>query len=308
MKHNPQSTWQAALSFEEFFEQPKPPQSWLLTYLDVFVLIIMLVITLLTLSDFQEKEQSTLKQTKQNKISKPIIQQKTPKAVIAKKVTLPTKTKPLSKKSTETKPPLAIKQATKSIKQEQPTSKKIFKNTKPEAVSTTIESDKILISQKIKDSLNSQQSNEALQHQLEKTVAELGLVDSVKMKVTLGYAQLEIQDQVLFRSSEAKLLNAGEELLKKLAPLLDQSLGLIYIEGHTDNRPIKTEQYPSNWELGAARATSVLHYLVSQRLDSSRLRAVTYADTKPLADNNTKEGRGKNRRVSIVIKVSDKID
>jgi len=79
MKHNPQSPWQAALSFEELFEQPKPQQSWLLTYLDVFVLIIMLVVTLLTLSDFQAKEQGTLKQVNHNKPSKPIIQKKVSK-------------------------------------------------------------------------------------------------------------------------------------------------------------------------------------------------------------------------------------
>ena len=147
-----------------------------------------------------------------------------------------------------------------------------------------------------------------MQKQLKETVEQLGLTDSVDMKVTQGYAQLEIQDKILFKSSEATLLNAGEALLKKLTPLLGQSSGLIYIEGHTDNRPIKTIRFPSNWELGAARATSVLHYLASQKLETSRLRAITYGDTKPIADNKTREGRGKNRRVSIVIKISDKFD
>ena len=73
---------------------------------------------------------------------------------------------------------------------------------------------------------------------------QLGLTDSVDMKVTQGYAQLEIQDKILFKSSESTLLNAGEALLKKLIPLLSHSSGLIYIEGHTDNRPIKTVRFP----------------------------------------------------------------
>ncbi|NOQ76740.1 MAG: OmpA family protein, partial [Methylococcaceae bacterium] len=60
--------------------------------------------------------------------------------------------------------------------------------------------------------------------------------------------------------------------------------------------------------LGAARATSVLHYLASQDLNANRLRAITYGSTKPIADNKTRQGREKNRRVSLIIKVSDKID
>ena len=75
-----------------------------------------------------------------------------------------------------------------------------------------------------------------------------------------------------------------------------------------NNIPIKTVKFPSNWELGAARATSVLHYLATQKLDVNRLRAVTYGSTKPVADNSTKQGREKNRRVSLVIKISDKED
>ena len=89
---------------------------------------------------------------------------------------------------------------------------------------------------------------------------------------------------------------------------MKQAKGLIYIEGHTDNRPIKTAQFPSNWELGAARATSVLHFLASQQIDANRMRAVTYADTKPLADNATEQGRQRNRRVNIVIKVSEQLN
>lgn len=146
-----------------------------------------------------------------------------------------------------------------------------------------------------------------LQKQLTKMIKDLGLNNAVDMKVTLGYAQLEIQDKILFKSSEAKLLENGKSLLKKLAPLLDQSLGLIFIEGHTDNQPIKTEKFPSNWELGATRATNVLRYLITENIKPTRLRAMSSAATKPLADNSTSEGRERNRRVSIMIQVADKI-
>ncbi|MDD5578940.1 MAG: OmpA family protein [Methylobacter sp.] len=144
-----------------------------------------------------------------------------------------------------------------------------------------------------------------LQQQLSKKIDEFGLKDSIEIKVKQGYAELEIQEEVLFKSSEAYLTVDGKLLLQRLSPLLKQAVGLILIEGHTDNRPIHTPQFPSNWELGSSRATSVLHFLASQQLDSNRLRAITYADTMPIADNSTPEGREKNRRVNILIKISD---
>jgi len=339
----------AALSIEDLFEQPKQNHSWLLTYLDVFVLIIMLVVTLLTLSDFKTKKKEPKQPTKISTLTKTSPHKlNTKKATVVSVASLNTKTvektkilkKPLEKKInvannkdikpvkiSETIPqktdtikaiPDIVKKEDIQIDNQQNIVRKIASKNTPTHKDTTrpvqVQQEEIEVSKiEIEPSKQIQATKEpaeknSLQKQLSSTVAELGLTDSVKMKITLGYAQLEIQDKILFKSSEANLLSAGNELLKKLAPLLDQSLGLIYIEGHTDNRPIKTKQFPSNWELGATRATSVLHYLVSQNLNSSRLRAITFADTKPIADNSTKEGRERNRRVSIVIKVSDKIE
>ncbi len=277
-------------------------QNWLLSYVDVFILIIMLVITLISLSNF--KEQSAIEkipqETQQNtqitvNHTTDIPQQNTPKIVenTQSEIDLPisniynqkqpiTPTSPLTEQPTE-----IINQPTesKNTKDSQP----ITEAEKPQAKSKT--DDESNLREKFKNSLS-----------------ELGLIDSVNMTISLGYAQLEIQDKILFKSSEAVLVNKGKELLTKLIPLLKQSSGLIYIEGHTDSRPINTVKFPSNWELGAARATSVLHFLASQQLNANRLRAVSYGDTKPIADNSTAEGREKNRRVNMIIKVSDKID
>ena len=73
------------------------------------------------------------------------------------------------------------------------------------------------------------------------------------------------------------------------------------IEGHTDNRPIKKSGWKSNWELSTARALSVLHYLSEKSVAEPRLAAIGYGEYKPVASNDTKEGRQKNRRVEIVI-------
>lgn len=305
MNNRPSTHHHASSSIEDLIDHASNhQQNWLLSYLDVFVLIIMLILTIMALNDFKTEQPPKAHKKDSAVESKPKTQvdivKHTPIPPAPTTVEPAAPTENLEKadnlintiKKIDQKPVLLNNTQTPSLLTEDKTEPN--NNLNPLSV-PTLTSDH-------------QPADDQLQQQLKKTVEALGLSNSVKMKVTQGYAQLEIQDKILFSSSESKLLDEGEILLKKLAPLLEQSLGLIYIEGHTDNRPIKTTKFPSNWELGAARATSVLHFLVTQQVDSSRLRAITYGDTKPIADNTTIEGRGKNRRVSIAIKVSDKIN
>ena len=292
----------ASLSIEEQLPFPRhqQQQSWLLTYVDVFILIIMLVITLIALSDFkseiEQQRETTQVQKKQKKTEKisPALQQTS--ASIPADIKQIIQPAPAIEKTTQAPQQTSIQElATEQPEPEVQEPLPLITDQPTEVASA--------------ESVPPEETDENKQLQdFKNSLTELGLIDSVNMTVILGYAQLEIQDKILFKSSEAVLVNAGENLLKKISLLLKQSTGLIYIEGHTDNRPIKTAKFPSNWELGAARATSVLHYLSSQNLDASRLRAITYGSTKPIADNATKEGREKNRRVSLIIKVSDKID
>ena len=93
-------------------------------------------------------------------------------------------------------------------------------------------------------------------------------------------------------------------MLDKLVPLLARGGHTITVEGHTDNVPISTPQFPSNWELSAARASTVVRHLIARGIPADRLSAVGYADTRPLAANDTEAGRAKNRRVSIIIAVA----
>lgn len=296
MNRHVQTKHLAALHIEDFFRQTESRNyQWLLTYLDVFILIIMLVISLIALSEFENEEQFKKIQSQQIKLEKANSQATT------------------FSQSFKTKKPPSIKKRTKTTTEDKKIQQEIL--TKPNVEQppprspekTTIFDHHVIKFYESNLKKENQLNDDALQKHLKTTVDQLGL-KSVDIKVTLGYAQIEIQDKILFGSSEASLLKEGNRLLKKLIPLLVQSSGLIYIEGHTDNRPIKTSQFPSNWELGAARATSVLHYLTSQNIDSSRLRAITYGDTKPIADNSTDEGREKNRRVSLVIKILDNIN
>ncbi|MDO9169508.1 MAG: OmpA family protein [Methylobacter sp.] len=305
MSKYPLSKLQSSLSLEDLLNQPDThnSQNWLLSYLDVFVLIVMLVITLITLSDLNTEQQqaATKPQAIKSRTVPAVI---CPPVVAATIVTCPplvvAKNKPV-----QTTVPIENNVGIKTEAKESDNIAPIPVNT-PEINSA----DKVTI-KPMPLPINTEQATvkptdeNKLQQQLTKAINEFGLNKTVNIKVTHGYAQLEIQDNVLFKSSEADLTVPGEALIKRLTPLLKQAVGLILIEGHTDNIPIKTAKFPSNWELGSARATSVLHLLVSQQLDSSRLRAISYADTMPVTDNATPKGREKNRRVNILIKFSE---
>ncbi|MFP3471258.1 OmpA family protein, partial [Micrococcus sp. SIMBA_144] len=98
-------------------------------------------------------------------------------------------------------------------------------------------------------------------------------------------------------SGEATVLEDAYPFLNKVADLLAGIPNFVKVEGHTDNRPIDTYRFPSNWELSSARASSVIRYLTrTENLDPTRFIAVGYGDTRPIAPNDTSENLQKNRR------------
>lgn len=300
MSKDPFSKLQSSLSLEDLLDQPNTHDSkkWLLTYLDVFVLIVMLVITLITLGDI-----------KVTTIKPQVVKPKKAPAVTCPPAATPVIVNCPPLVAVENKPlqAIALPENAAEIKADNAAAKDSDSITPAPAQTPEIATESPNPPQPAAPLQANGHSAEEdkLQQQLTKAIDEFGLNKAVNIKVTQGYAQLEIQDKVLFKSSEATLTASGEALIKRLVPVLKQAVGLILIEGHTDNLPIKSAQFPSNWELGASRATSVLHYLVSQQLDSRHLRATTYADTMPIADNSTAAGREKNRRVNILIKFSE---
>ncbi len=111
-----------------------------------------------------------------------------------------------------------------------------------------------------------------------------------------------LTDQLLFDSGQATLKAAGKPLLHEVASMLNvDRREPITVEGYTDNVPISTPQFPSNWELSTARATTVVQFLITQGVDTNRLGAAGYADLHALANNATAAGRQLNRRVEIVL-------
>ncbi len=112
---------------------------------------------------------------------------------------------------------------------------------------------------------------------------------------------VEISASILFASAEASLSQKSKEVLKEVAQLLKNEPNHIQVEGFTDNLPISSVQYPSNWELSSARASSVVRLFVDQGIAENRLVAIGRGANDPIADNATSEGRSRNRRISLTI-------
>ena len=103
--------------------------------------------------------------------------------------------------------------------------------------------------------------------------------------------------------TKSPLRPEAKPLLNKLASILKRIPNQIVIEGHTDNRPIHTPQFPSNWELSTARAASLVRYLVEdQHLEAARFEVAGYGEYRPVAENGDDQGRKANRRVELIIK------
>ena len=149
-------------------------------------------------------------------------------------------------------------------------------------------------------------TQEALSKSLQDEISKGNItIQQVRDRLTINMV-----DRVLFDSGQAQVKPAGMKVLKQVGDVLNQiSDKQIRIEGHTDNVPISTklqDRFKTNWELSTARATTVVRYLIDQGgVDRQYLSAVGYADTHPLASNDSEEGRSSNRRIEIVLYPKD---
>lgn len=112
---------------------------------------------------------------------------------------------------------------------------------------------------------------------------------------------VEINARVLFAPGDAILAPAAVTALRAVAEVLARAEFPVTVEGHTDNLPIRTGRFPSNWELSAVRASSVVRLFIESGVRGDRLTAAGYADQRPVTDNTNEEGRARNRRVTILI-------
>ncbi|MDH5570529.1 MAG: flagellar motor protein MotD [Gammaproteobacteria bacterium] len=179
--------------------------------------------------------------------------------------------------------PIQLGQESKSIRPAEPESKQIaLVNIRPQKPQYTKQMDR-------------------LAENLSENLAPLVNKDLIKITKDKLWVKVEINNRVLFSSGEAKLSDPAYPVLEELSEVLRKLPNHIDVEGHTDNIPISTSVYPSNWELSAARAASVVHLFTKNGVNPERLSAIGFGEFRPLAENDTGLGRNQNRRVAVVI-------
>ncbi len=140
-----------------------------------------------------------------------------------------------------------------------------------------------------------------VQKKLEKSLGGMIENDLISVKRTSQGLEIEINSSILFDSGRASIQAKAVPVLTDVADSIKDLPNAIRVEGFTDNIPIETTAFPSNWELSAGRAASVVHIFSDEGVDPFRLAAVGYGEYRPIALNTTAEGRKSNRRVVIVI-------
>src|SRR5688572_13183567 len=137
--------------------------------------------------------------------------------------------------------------------------------------------------------------------ELEQALQALVDADLVAIRRHEFWLEVEVRTDILFASGVAALSNKANPALDALALTLAKYPNPVRVEGHTDNQPINTQHFPSNWELSAARAASVVHRFARHGISPARLSVIGFGEFRPAQDNNTVAGRDANRRVIIVI-------
>ena len=144
---------------------------------------------------------------------------------------------------------------------------------------------------------------EKLADEVQKGVAKVsGSGNQIQYLINETGLVIRVQERLFFDSGDASIHMEVIPILNSLAESLEKIPNSVRVEGHTDNVPINTARFPSNWELSTARATAIIrHFLTRFHFDPNRLSAAGYAEFRPVAVNTTPEGRLQNRRVDVVI-------
>ena len=137
--------------------------------------------------------------------------------------------------------------------------------------------------------------------QVEEALAELVAKDLVTVRRQGQWVEVEIRTDILFASGDARVAPKALPILTRVATIMRGLENPLRVEGHTDNVPIRTAAYPSNWELSAARAASVVHLFMNLGVEPQRMEISGFGEYRPRVDNTTAAGRGQNRRVLIIV-------
>ena len=144
---------------------------------------------------------------------------------------------------------------------------------------------------------------------VQRYIEQGGLTDYIHPRLEERGVVLEIEDSILFDPGRAEIKAEAKKILQKVTGIIKSVPNQIIVEGHTDNVPMNTPRYPSNWELSVDRAVRVVRYFIEeQHIRPERFIATGYSEYHPVSSNETAAGRAKNRRVNIVISQVNLLD
>jgi chemotaxis protein MotB len=249
-----------------------PDERWLLTYADMITLLMALFIVMFSISSVNTSKFDALQKSLKEAFSGSVLP--------GGDAVLQTGGNPKGRETPKVTPPVPAIQPLiqKEFQKEQEKKQGAKQGTEDEQF------------KQVKRNLDDYAAKHGLKKKLETEITRRGLV--IRM----------LTDGVLFDSGEAKIKPGAMPQLEKIAGLLQVDENHpINVEGHTDNVPIKSSQFPTNWELSTARASSVVRLLIADNAPADRLGAVGYAQLHPIASNGSAAGRSRNRRVEIVL-------
>jgi chemotaxis protein MotB len=261
---------------------PDNEERWLLTYADMITLLMALFMVLFSISSVNISKYQTLQQSLKAAFSGSILS--------GGRAIMQSGSESTSAHTPATAEVPSIVPLTPSIPKPTHTSAQVAQQITKALQTVTAANAEQASFQKLQQELNAYARSHGFGNQVQAVIQERGLVVRV------------LTDKLLFASGAAQLQPAGLPLLQEIAHLLNiDQKHPITVEGNTDNQPIRSAQFPSNWELSTDRATTVLRYLIAHGVAEPRLSATGYAALHPLASNATAAGRGRNRRVDIVL-------
>lgn len=268
-------------------EEHENHERWLVTYADMITLLMVLFIVLFSMAAIDQKKFTQFKESLSSHKSSESVLEGTPTVIDGGQTDM------LNEYPAESSqfefPDLNVDMQV-GAKQNQRAAQEVMKRQQN------------LQAMKDAEKNNFEQVKEEMQAELEAR----NMQDKVQFKIDRrGLVVTVISDKVLFATGSADIQQHGSEILDAIGHSLAHVPNDIKIEGHTDNVPISTPQFPSNWYLSAARAASVLTYLVDHKdVMPEHVEASGFGEMHPAASNDTAEGRSLNRRVEIVIKTA----
>ena len=155
--------------------------------------------------------------------------------------------------------------------------------------------------------VRTEQTVEQQMQAIQEIIQRTQIADDLKMHQSADFLHFTISDNFLFDSGQADLKEGSAEVLGAIAEILKTVRFEVRVEGHTDNVPIHSARFPSNWELSFARALAVSQNFTEHGVDPARFQVIGYGEYRPLADNSSPQGRVLNRRVEVFVNLREEV-